>query len=64
MAGSLKPFSNLVNAHHPTNSLKPVVLKGGEYFVLGDNRPQSNDSRNWGPLPVESILGRAVVAGP
>jgi len=46
-----------------TNSLKTVVLKGGEYFVLGDNRPQSNDSRNWGPLPVESILGRAVVAG-
>ena len=41
-----------------TDSLKPVMLKAGQYFVLGDNRPRSNDSRNWGPLPVESIVGR------
>ena len=43
-----------------TDSLEPLVLKAGEYFLLGDNRPRSTDSRNWGPLPAESIVGRVV----
>ena len=38
----------------------PVTLPEGEYFVLGDNRPMSNDSRDWGPLPARSIVGRVV----
>jgi signal peptidase I len=35
-----------------------VVVEEKEYFVLGDNRRGSNDSRNWGPVPEENILGK------
>ncbi|HVU80286.1 MAG TPA: signal peptidase I [Candidatus Paceibacterota bacterium] len=38
-----------------------VTLKAGEYFVMGDNRPESSDSRIWGVLPREDIVGRAFV---
>jgi signal peptidase I len=38
-----------------------VVLGEDEYFVLGDNRPESSDSRVWGKLPRENIVGRAFV---
>ncbi|MFH0804323.1 MAG: signal peptidase I [Candidatus Zambryskibacteria bacterium] len=38
-----------------------VVLKKDEYFVMGDNRAGSSDSRMWGALPKKYIIGRPIL---
>jgi signal peptidase I len=46
---------------HPQFDLPgPVKIPPGEYFVMGDNRTDSEDSRFFGPIPKSLIVGRAV----
>lgn len=36
-----------------------IIIPQGQYFVLGDNRPASSDSREFGPIRKETIVGQA-----
>jgi signal peptidase I len=36
-----------------------ITLAENEYFVMGDNRPYSSDSRDWGTVPRPNIIGKA-----
>jgi signal peptidase I len=47
--GNLFAYKNITNQ----------VVPDGDYFVLGDNRAVSSDSRDWGFVPRENIIGRA-----
>ena len=46
--------------YRDTRSFQPVYVEPGHYYVLGDHRNQSNDSRMWGLVPERYIYGKAV----
>jgi len=45
----------------PEYNSAPTVVPPGQYFVMGDNRNDSNDSHRWGTLDRKYVLGKAMV---
>ncbi len=41
-------------------SAPPVAVPPDAYYVLGDNRANSDDSRSWGFVPAQDVIGRAI----
>jgi signal peptidase I len=39
----------------------PYTLKPGEYWMMGDNRDNSSDSRYFGPVPLENLRGTPLI---
>jgi signal peptidase I len=54
-----RPLVEPYIAAPPDYLLPAVTVPPGQLFVMGDNRPNSNDSHVWGFLPATNIIGRA-----
>lgn len=49
-----------VNSIHESKDNAEIILGEKQYFVMGDNRAESFDSRKWGPLDESLIIGRPI----
>jgi len=59
-SGIVLDESEYIESADTTRGSDRVELGEDEYFVLGDNRSHSHDSRSWGPLPKEFVMGKVV----
>ncbi len=56
-----EPYINKDDLFNPFGPITNRVVGPGEYFVMGDNRGNSSDSRDWGFVPRQNIIGKAAL---
>ncbi len=58
--GKVLPEEYVPDEYRDRNSMPPQRIASGQYFMMGDHRSSSNDSRAWGSVPRRYIYGKAV----
>lgn len=56
-----EPYINKDDPYNPYPSFRKRIVGPDQYFVMGDNRGDSSDSREWGFVPRHDIIGQALL---